>query len=181
MIGGAEEGVDLERVIEEHFSALYRFILLRMPGAEEEAADIAQDSFLALAESLSAPAGAGAFEGRCSVYTWLCSVARRKIVDAYRRDLRLRRLRERELLVLSCRGEAGASPEEEVLDAAEAERVRCCLAVLPPEQRYTLILKYVEGLSTAELARILGRSDKAAESLLGRARAAFAALYEEEA
>jgi len=67
-----------------------------------------------------------------------------------------------------------------LLDAGERERVRACLAGLPPEQRYPLILKYMEGLSQAELGRILVKSEKAVESALGRARAAFVARYKKE-
>lgn len=45
--------------------------------------------------------------------------------------------------------------------------------------RAALVLRHVEGYSVAEVARIVGRSDKATESLLGRAREAFRTAYSE--
>jgi RNA polymerase sigma-70 factor, ECF subfamily len=179
----------LRSAFDGSYVALYRFVLQRLPGREEEAEDITMEAFQALAEALNAPEGRGAFGGRSSAYTWLCAVAKRKIVDRYRRELRLPRISydPLELRELPSEGPAGGpltstafGPEELCLDSERRERVRACLEALPPERRYALILKYVDGLSVAELARILGKSDKAAEALLSRARESFADLYEKE-
>jgi RNA polymerase sigma-70 factor, ECF subfamily len=182
--GGGE--TSLEAAFEAYFIPLYRFILLRMPGEDEAARDIAQEAFLALASG-SVLGARSAFKGRSSIYTWLCAVARRKIVDRFRAESRLSRgstagkpSARADASGLDLLESAFDRPEEELLDREERERVRACLASLPAEQRYSLILKYIEGFSQAELARVLGKSVKAAESVLCRSRDAFSRLYEKE-
>jgi DNA-directed RNA polymerase specialized sigma24 family protein len=61
----------------------------------------------------------------------------------------------------------------------EEERllIGATLTALPPQWERVLRWKYREGLSVAEIARRLAASPKAAESLLGRARAAFKEMY----
>jgi len=172
--GESAGGLDLEREFEECFSPLYRFVRARMPGDAEAASDIVQECFVALAAGSRDPSGPGAFRARSSTLTWLCAVARRKIADAYRQELRAARrsirLRSAGGLESGAGSEVGnADPEAALLGAAGVERVRSCLAALPPEQCYALVLKYMDDLSEAELARALGKTVKATESLLGRA------------
>lgn len=47
------------------------------------------------------------------------------------------------------------------------------LAALTPEHRTVLVLRYVDDLPVGDIARIVGRSVRATESLLVRARAAL--------
>lgn len=49
------------------------------------------------------------------------------------------------------------------------------LATLPPDQRAALVLRYVDDLAVPDVARHLGRSVHATESLLARARTALRA------
>jgi RNA polymerase sigma-70 factor (ECF subfamily) len=51
--------------------------------------------------------------------------------------------------------------------------VRATLEHLPDNYATALELKYINGCSVAEIARRLGIGEKAAESVLSRARAAF--------
>src|SRR4029453_3682012 len=52
------------------------------------------------------------------------------------------------------------------------------LSPLPPEYAKALVQKYVEGRSVAEMAAIRGKGEKAVESVLTRARTAFARVFE---
>jgi RNA polymerase sigma factor (sigma-70 family) len=62
------------------------------------------------------------------------------------------------------------SPEQE----AETEELRQCvnlaLAEMPREWRRALLLRHVEGLASAELARTIGRAEPEIEDILGSAR-----------
>jgi RNA polymerase sigma-70 factor, ECF subfamily len=61
---------------------------------------------------------------------------------------------------------------EAALHRAESRRViRCLVDQLNKDQREALLLQYVEELSVAEIAVIMGRSSAAIDSLLQRARA----------
>jgi RNA polymerase sigma-70 factor, ECF subfamily len=48
---------------------------------------------------------------------------------------------------------------------------------LPADQRMALLFRYLDDLSVREVARLIGRSEKAAESLLARGRESFRQAY----
>jgi len=56
--------------------------------------------------------------------------------------------------------------------------VQASLLALSPERRQVLVEKYVEELSVAEIAARTGKSPKAVESLLSRARKQFRTLLQ---
>ncbi|MGI5324784.1 RNA polymerase sigma factor [Actinomadura nitritigenes] len=85
---------------------------------------------------------------------WLLTVARRKAVDRIRRD-RAHAARLAELRVESDR--AAAAPAEPGFDDIPDERLRlfftCCHPALPEEARTALMLRFLAGLTTPEVAR----------------------------
>jgi RNA polymerase sigma-70 factor (ECF subfamily) len=67
---------------------------------------------------------------------------------------------------------------DEVLARKEAQLlVHEALMELPSRSRRVLTLKYLENCRVAEIARLLGQSEKAIESLLSRSRDAFRAMF----
>jgi RNA polymerase sigma-70 factor (ECF subfamily) len=159
-----------------NLGSLYEFVHYRVGGNRAVAEDLVQDTFLTAIERL------GAFDGRSNLYTWLCGIARNKI-RAHRRRLR-------PVLMEDVLSEADPEIEailvaidraplpEAVLEREETkELVGATLSSLPPDYRDALVQKYVEELSTAEIAARAGKNAKAAESTLGRARAAFARVF----
>jgi RNA polymerase sigma-70 factor (ECF subfamily) len=158
---------------ERYLNDVFRYVSRRVPR-REEAEDITAEVFTAAFVELSR------FRGQCSPYLWLLGIARRKIVDSLRR-----RSARPEMLASEMVREgtnAASLPElaavvegpEELLERAEERRVvRDLVDQLNEDQREALLLQYVEGLSIAEIATVLGRSPAAANSLLQRARAAL--------
>ena len=76
-------------------------------------------------------------------------------------------------------------PVENKADPAsplETEETRACVAAilehLADEERLALEWKYVDGLAVREIARRMGRSEKAVEAILYRARNAFRDAFE---
>jgi RNA polymerase sigma-70 factor (ECF subfamily) len=151
---------------------------LRHVSGIEEAEDITAEVFAAAAAGLSR------FRGQSPPSVWLLSIARRKIIDFWRRrSARPETLAsqladvetEAEALWEHARSAAGgtaAEGPETLLMRAEARRVaRELLAQLNADQREAVLLQYVEGLSVAEIAAVMGRSPGAITSLLHRARA----------
>jgi RNA polymerase sigma-70 factor, ECF subfamily len=99
---------------------------------------------------------------------WLIGVARHKLADHWRRL-------ERERRHLAIGGEFEEAAWDQPI---ETGRVEAVLAQLNPSQRAALTWRYVDDLSTSEVAGLLGRSIAATENLLARSRRAFRDLYE---
>jgi RNA polymerase sigma-70 factor (ECF subfamily) len=103
---------------------------------------------------------------------WLQTVARSRLIDHYRRTRR----EERKLTVIAGRRQRDVEPPGGIA-AADAEGA---LEALGAEHRLALMLRYLDDLSVAEVARLLDKSVRATESLLARARTALRAAYEEQ-
>ncbi|MGV3720652.1 MAG: RNA polymerase sigma factor [Actinomycetota bacterium] len=157
---------------ERYLDDVLRYVSRRIP-MREEAEDVTSQVFTAAFQTLPR------FRGQCHPRVWLLGIARRKIVDAYRRRKVRRETLESELSAADL-SQTAASPGAEANDPAtvflraESQRaVRQVMAELKEEQREALLLQYVEGLTIAEIAAVMGRSPGAANSLLQRARAAL--------
>jgi len=124
-------------------------------GDADEAEDVAMEVFHALRKSRG-------LDGVQDLRLYVIGVARRKIADALRRRKRRRETPMEDLAV------------EFAPDADRRQLVATTLAKLGDDQRDVLILKYIHGLTTREIAEIVDRSPEAVDSLLQRARAAFA-------
>ena len=101
---------------------------------------------------------------------WLLGIARHRALRHHRRAAS-------EATGGAIDGLSDALPPHELLEGVErADLVRAALLLLDPEWRRVLLDKYAEGLSVAEIAGRTGRSTKAVESLLARARTQLRAL-----
>jgi RNA polymerase sigma-70 factor (ECF subfamily) len=142
--------------------------LLRRCGDIELAEDLTQETFVAAArlfrDTSEAPAPA-----------WLYQVARSRLIDHWRREAR--RARKLRLLGSGQAEEVAADPANSVVSG---RRVMAALDELPNDQRAVLVLRYLEGHSVSQIGESLGRSTKAAESILARARQNFGRSYEEQ-
>ncbi len=131
----------------------------RILGDVAEAEDVVQDAYCRAFDALRARR----FDGRAELSTWL----HRIVINGALDHLRRRRTRSQP-----------QPPAPLVLDGAEALEARAALellarwmAELPPKQRVALVLKELEGLSSAEIASALACSEGAVEQHLVRARA----------
>ncbi|MDG4786653.1 sigma-70 family RNA polymerase sigma factor [Micromonospora sp. WMMD1102] len=135
--------------------------LLGDRGRAEEAL---QDTFLATWR------GAGSFEGRSAVRTWLFSICRRQALR------RMTGQRPAPLPVEAAAevpaGEPG--PEAVALARADARAVAAALAELAPAHREVLELAFGAGLAHAEIAEVLGIPVGTVKSRLFHARAGLA-------
>ncbi len=168
---GAAEGF-----FHHNLGTLYEFVHYRVGGNRSVAEDLVQDTFLTALERLHA------FDGRSNLHTWLCGIAKNKI-RAHRRRLRPARIddlleeADPEIEAILMAVDREPLPED-VLEREETkELVGATLSSLPPDYRDALVQKYVEELSTAEIAARSGRGEKAAESTLHRARTAFGRVF----
>lgn len=161
----------LGTLYERYADPLYAYIVHRLDGSREDAEDVWQETLLAALRSLPG------YTGRSRLFTWLCGVASHKIADLLRRRGRnpvqvFADLPPDQLAELA---DGSPLPEDVLADQATRMMVVEALGVLPEEYRRALVMRHAEEHSVEEVARLLGKSCKATESLLARARKAFRA------
>jgi RNA polymerase sigma-70 factor (ECF subfamily) len=138
---------------------VYGFIVARAGGDIPLAEEITAQAFM---EAIRARRS---FDGRSDPVTWICSIARNRLLDHYRREAR-EQARHLRLIVTDLN--AGETTEWDRHEQRDA--VLAALATLSPLGRSALILRYLDGYSVRETARLIGRTEAATESLLSRAR-----------
>ena len=167
-VGEGDEAA-LEAFYSRYANPLFAFIYHHLNESRSDAEDIWQDTLLAALRALPA------YRGESRLFTWLCSIARHKIVDYFRRQGRAAAevfsdVPEDQLSALIS---STSLPEEVVMRRTTHVHVVEALGLLPTDYRMALIARYADERSVDEVARLLGRTYKATESLLSRARAAF--------
>jgi RNA polymerase sigma-70 factor (ECF subfamily) len=151
-----------EGLVEEYSDRLYN-IALRITHSPEEAEDATQDAFF------SAYQHRDAFRGESTVFTWLARIAVNAALQRVRKLHRLEHLETagyESVRVLDWSDELYQRVERDELHAI----IERGIALLPDEARVALVLRDVEGFSTAEAAEVLELSEAALKSRLHRAR-----------
>lgn len=154
------------RLVELHSDAVHRYVWRRMDPKVDLVDDIVQEVFMAAWRSLKS------YSGEASLQTWLLSIARHKVEDHYRRTLsnRLESMESDETA-----GDIADPADMEVAlqNSQDAERAAGVLLAIPYEYASALRWRYWEGRSSREMAQATGRTEKAVERLLARARERF--------
>lgn len=153
------------RLVELHSDVVHRYVWRRLTPKVAMVDDIVQDVFVAAWRSLKSYAGQAPLE------TWILGIARNKVEDHYRRTL------SQPLAELESAAKEVPAVElgmEDHLDGErQAARAAQVLAELPYEYAIALRWRYWEGRSARDVAAASGRTEKAVERLLARARARF--------
>ena len=139
---------------------VYRYFHRATAGDRRLTEDLTQETFMACVRATR--------DGQPDATTmpWLMGVARHKLIDHYRRRGR----DERKLsLAWSVRADDETTGEFDVTDTEALD----ALAHLTSMHRLVLVLRYVDDLSITDVAAAIGRSVRASESLLVRARHAL--------
>lgn len=166
-----------DALLSEHLDPLYRFVRWRLGSDVHRVEDLVQDTFLAALQKMEA------FDGRSSLHTWLCAIAKNKIRTARRAETPRSLedvLAEADPAIDAILAEIAREPlPDRVLELKETrDLVGATLSSLPPDYAQALVQKYVEGRSVAQIAASRGKGEKAIESVLTRARTAFARVFE---
>ncbi len=157
----------LERLFNEHSSALRGFLRVRL-GVREEMDDVVQDVFAKLADLDQLPERLPPGEGRNRSY--LFAVANHLVVDMERsRDVQRRYLAKRQLEAQGDDGSCDATPEVITLAQQELDRVKQVITRLPPLWRQAFILNRFKHKSYREVANEMGISVKTVEKYIKKA------------
>jgi len=152
--GGAQVLTDL---MARHERQVFR-LAYRLTGNIEDAKDVTQEVFLKVHRSL------GSLDGGRDPSAWLYRVTVNAVTDLLRKRRPSMPLPEIE--------PAGShpTPERELLDAERRRLALEALAQLPLKERSAVVLRDIEGLSTAEVAEVLGTSEATVRSQVSIAR-----------
>jgi RNA polymerase sigma-70 factor (ECF subfamily) len=160
------------RLYAESLPHVYGFLLRRC--GKDVAEDLTQEVYVDLARRARRGGDlAGLTTG------WLISVARSRLIDHIRAEQR--RTRKLRLAWSAAEPEQRAGiavpSGQDIVDLdASTERA---LGALSTTERCALVLHHVDGMSVADVAGSMGRSMRATESLLARARRKFRAAFQE--
>ena len=145
-------------------------VAYRIMGDEASAADAAQEAFISAYKHM------GSFRGD-SFRSWIFRIVTNACYDELRRRRR-RPATSLEGLVDDSDTEieydipdGGATPEQHAERRELAQTIQAGIDTLPPDQRMTLVLSDVQGLSYEEIAVITGANLGTVKSRLSRARA----------
>ncbi len=149
-----------------YLKKVYGFIHYRV-GSVQTAEDLTSKVFMKAFEKLPSLQGGGEV-----FYSWVMRIAANSLTDHYRLKGR------HDGLFLSGSEEteaqarcvaSGEDIEEAVLSSFEYERVKRAVLELPEEQQRVILLKYMSGMTNAEVAKVLEKSEGAVKALAFRA------------
>lgn len=116
-------------------------------GSTKEAEDIVQETFLNLFRSLPQYKGKGKFK------TYLYTIAKHLCIDESGK-IRCLPLEEEKLV----------QDHDEILQVEDRAEIGSLLQTLPEKQREAIILRFGEGLTYAEIAKVMGCNIRTAQS-----------------
>ena len=150
-----------DRIVERH-AAEIAALANRLLGWPQDVEDVVQDVFVA------AFTGLKKFRGDCRLRSWLFTITINKC-----RGYRRRRVFHARPARLSEADPGLCLSEDAEIIAIDTEtfaRVRRAVRALPVRYREVVVLRYLQGLETVEICRLLGISANAVQVRLNRAR-----------
>jgi RNA polymerase sigma-70 factor, ECF subfamily len=163
LVARAQQGDQMAfaELYEQYRPLVYRFLRRRLDGSDETVEDLTEDVFVKLYEKLDRYVERG-----LPFTAWLYRIAHNQLVDFVRT---LPRHAAQSLDVVADVAESQATAEyRSVLDR---ETLEPALARLTAEQRQAVQLRFLQGMSVAETAAAMSRSEEAVKKLQARALA----------
>jgi RNA polymerase sigma-70 factor (ECF subfamily) len=157
-----------EKLVGEHEKKVYN-LALRMLGSPDDARDILQDTFLKVYDHLDR------FRGEARLSTWIYRIAMNEALMKIRREkgrmvsLDTFKVSEGEVRSLDIEDWA-QKPLDKLLTRELGDKMDMAVSSLPEDYRAVFLLRDVEGLSNADIAKVLEISVPAVKSRLHRAR-----------
>ena len=157
---------DFDQIYQNYFDAVYRYAL-SLSGNHQIAEELAQETFFKALRKLDQ------FQGKSSLKSWLCAIAK---------NLWLSRQRKKEELpmddVLPI-PDPSAGPEEAIVRQDESMRIHRYLHHLEEPYREVFTLRTLGQLSFRDIGELFGKSENWACVVYHRARAKITKKMEE--
>jgi RNA polymerase sigma-70 factor (ECF subfamily) len=148
------------QLYDHYVTGVFRFIYYRV-GSQQLAEDLTSETFVRGLRAINRFNWQGKDFG-----AWLTTIARNLVADHYKSS------RARLEIVSDSVPESdhhAASPEQEVLALISNELLFEAINKLPKEQRDCVLMRFIQGMSIAQTAHVLGRSEGAVKQLQLRA------------
>jgi RNA polymerase sigma-70 factor, ECF subfamily len=172
LVRGAQGG-DAEafgQLYDRYVGLVYRYAYHRL-GDRPQAEDVTSETFLRALRRI----GTLQYQGR-DIGAWFVTIARNLVLD-HRKSGRARlEIATAELP----EHDAGDRPEAAVLTRIANASLLDCVRQLNPEQRECVVLRFLNGMSVAETAEIMGKNEGAIKALQHRAIRRLATLLPED-
>jgi RNA polymerase sigma-70 factor, ECF subfamily len=141
----------------DHYNgAVYRFLYYRT-RSQALAEDLTSETFFRALRSMTGFKWQGKDFG-----AWLMTIARNLATDHFKAGRTRLELTTEDM---GLHDDAADGPENEVLAGLTNELLFEALAKLPPEQRDCVVMRFLQSMSIAETAAVLGRSEGAVKQL----------------
>jgi RNA polymerase sigma-70 factor (ECF subfamily) len=141
---------------DHYHSSVHRFLFYRT-RSQQLAEDLTSETFFRALRSMSGFRWQGKDFG-----AWLMTIARNLATDHFKAGRTRLELTTEDMAL---HDDATEGPEEAVLAGLTNEILLAALGELPGEQRDCLVMRFLQGMSIAETAAVLGRSDGAVKQL----------------
>ncbi|NYG06483.1 RNA polymerase sigma-70 factor (ECF subfamily) [Phycicoccus badiiscoriae] len=154
------DGEAFGMLYERYVDVVYRYVYVRV-GSKQLAEDITSETFLRALRRMDS----FSWQGR-DIAAWFITIARNLITDNAKSARFRMEVTTADMLDADRRVDA---PDQEVLDRLRDQRLLAAVKGLKPEQAECVVLRFLQGLSLAETAKVLGKSEGAVKQLQLRA------------
>lgn len=163
---------EFESLYKKWVSPLTRFVFKKIGSNPDVADDIIATTFEA------AWKGYKSFKHKSSFFTWLCRIALNKIADYYHDQVHEgSRIVVPLIDAVTQIDKKNISPEEYLALKELRISVNNCLNLLPYKKRKLLWFRFWRDMSYAQIAKLMGTSERSVEGKIYRAKAQFAKVW----
>ncbi|MEK8172021.1 ECF subfamily RNA polymerase sigma factor, BldN family [Streptomyces sp. M19] len=160
------------RLYDHYADTVYRYIYYRV-GGRATAEDLTSETFLRALRRI----GTFTWQGR-DFGAWLVTIARNLVADHFKSSRFRLEVTTGEMLDAN---EVERSPEDSVLESLSNAALLQAVRKLNPQQQECVTLRFLQGLSVAETARVMGKNEGAIKTLQYRAVRTLARLLPDDA
>jgi len=172
LVKSSQEGdmVAFGELFDRYYDVVFRYVLFRM-GDRTLAEDITQETFVRALRRITSVS----YQGR-DIAAWFVTIARNLIFDHVKSSRYRLEQTTSDIIELS---PSTNGTEQQVLDGATNDELLRCVGKLNPDQQECIQLRFLQGMSVAETARLMDRNEGAVKALQHRAVRRLAQLLPE--
>jgi RNA polymerase sigma-70 factor (ECF subfamily) len=143
------------RIYDEYFTKVYRYVYSHV-GNQSEAEDLTQDVFIKALHAI----GSYKFKG-APFSAWLFRIAHNQIIDYWRKQKKEKTTTLEEAITVADENDPVTISEQ----ISDSEELATALKQIPEAQGEVISLRFISGLSIAEVAETLGKREGTIKAL----------------